>query len=261
MQNQKFDISKAPVPPLRAERRFEQVRSSETRDALEATPEGLIRSTFKALMAAVAILCFFVLPAEFGVDPTGVGGLLGLTKMGEIKQQLASEAEAEADPNAELATSLRAIDDRLATLETQIARLGDFAEKAETTKPPSTEASQTMPSDAVALVGAPISEVWRDIFSYILLPAQGIEVKLVMSKGDRAAFEWDAGGAVLNHDTHGDGSGQSITYVQGRGVSGEKDVLTAAFSGNHGWFWRNRTDAPVTLTLRAKGEYERMLTP
>ena len=26
--------------------------------------------------------------------------------------------------------------------------------------------------------------------------------------------------------------------------------LVAAFTGNHGWFWRNRTDAPVTVTLR-----------
>ena len=31
--------------------------------------------------------------------------------------------------------------------------------------------------------------------------------------------------------------------------------LTAAFSGNHGWFWRNRGDAPVSVTLRVAGAY------
>jgi len=29
---------------------------------------------------------------------------------------------------------------------------------------------------------------------------------------------------------------------------------TAAFTGNHGWFWRNRTAAPVTFTLRTGGD-------
>lgn len=36
-----------------------------------------------------------VLPAEYGVDPTGVGRLTGLSEMGEIKVQLAKEAAAD----------------------------------------------------------------------------------------------------------------------------------------------------------------------
>jgi hypothetical protein len=27
----------------------------------------------------------------------------------------------------------------------------------------------------------------------------------------------------------------------------------------HGWFWRNRTREPVTVTLRAEGEYQEMM--
>ena len=38
-------------------------------------------------------------------------------------------------------------------------------------------------------------------------------------------------------------------------------ALVAAFTGNHGWFWRNRSDAPVTLTLRTEGAYTEMRTP
>ena len=41
------------------------------------------------------------LTAEYGTDPTGVGNVLGLTEMGEIKQQLAREA-AEAAPVIDL---------------------------------------------------------------------------------------------------------------------------------------------------------------
>ena len=31
--------------------------------------------------------------------------------------------------------------------------------------------------------------------------------------------------------------------------------IHAAFDGKHGWFWRNRSGAPVTITLRTRGEY------
>ncbi len=50
------------------------------------------RSTLHALGAAVFILVNAVLPAEYAIDPTGVGRMLGLTRMGEIKMQLAEEA-------------------------------------------------------------------------------------------------------------------------------------------------------------------------
>ena len=59
----------------------------------------------------------------------------------------------------------------------------------------------------------------------------------------------------MNFDLHGDGGGESISYEKGRGVPGAEGELTAAFDGEHGWFWRNRTGASVTVTLRATGEY------
>ncbi|PKL97106.1 MAG: transmembrane anchor protein, partial [Gammaproteobacteria bacterium HGW-Gammaproteobacteria-9] len=27
------------------------------------------------------------------------------------------------------------------------------------------------------------------------------------------------------------------------------------FDGTHGWFWRNRSNSDVTITLKTKGEY------
>ena len=55
----------------------------------------LIRSTVIAAASAVAILVTVVLPAEYNIDPTGIGGVLGLAEMGEIKTQLSEEAEAD----------------------------------------------------------------------------------------------------------------------------------------------------------------------
>jgi hypothetical protein len=41
-------------------------------------------------------------------------------------------------------------------------------------------------------------------------------------------------GAVLNHDTHGEGGGRKISYERGRGVPGQEGQLVAAFAVNHG---------------------------
>ncbi|PHR92010.1 MAG: hypothetical protein COA69_09600 [Robiginitomaculum sp.] len=58
-------------------------------------PPKLIKSTIVAIIAAAVTLITLVLPAEFGIDPTGVGKLTGLQRMGEIKAALAQELEEE----------------------------------------------------------------------------------------------------------------------------------------------------------------------
>ncbi|WP_108661456.1 hypothetical protein [Acuticoccus kandeliae] len=60
-----------------------------------------MRSTLFAFFGAVLVVLTLVLPAEYGVDPTGVGDLLGLTEMGEVKVALAAEAEADRIAQAE----------------------------------------------------------------------------------------------------------------------------------------------------------------
>jgi len=80
---------------------------------------------------------------------------------------------------------------------------------------------------------------------------------LAMTAGQKASFSWTVQGGVVNFDAHGDGgaSGESTSYEKGRGAASDEGVLEAAFNGSHGWFWRNRGDTPVTITLRTAGEY------
>ena len=68
---------------------------SPTRAELPSSKQ-LLRSTILAAVSAVVLLVAVVLPAEYGVDPTGIGRVLRMTEMGEIKQQLAAEAAADA---------------------------------------------------------------------------------------------------------------------------------------------------------------------
>ena len=242
-----------------------------------STPGGLIRSTVISGTAALAVLTIVYLPAEYGRDPTGFGAVLGLTEMGQIKQQLyAEDAADQAAPQIAIDPAIIA---RLDEIEAQLAMMNAVigappiavqAEaapvEAEPLQAEPVEAEPAAPAEAApeatpaqappaADPAAPAAAQWRDEVSQTLAPGEGIEVKLAMTEGQIAQFEWTANGAVVNFDTHGDGSGQKISYEQGRGVAQQAGELTAAFTGNHGWFWRNRTDAPVTITLRTKGEY------
>lgn len=207
----------------------------------------LIRSTVIAAACAGLLLVTVVLPSEYGIDPTGAGRILGLTQMGEIKQQLAQEAAAD----VAAARSQSTDKDLPATIERRPdARVAIPA-------PQPMDGSATGAPQRAA-TEAPTAIAWQDEVTITLTPGQGIEYKLVMVAGAEAEFEWSAKGGVLNFDTHGDGSGNSISYEKGRGVATDSGVLRAAFDGNHGWFWRNRTDGDVTLTLRTRGGYSEL---
>lgn len=252
--------------------------------SVPATPGGLIRSTLIAAGAAGAVLVLFWLPAEYGIDPTGVGGLTGLTEMGEIKQQLADEAAADAlaaaaeaqagaasaavlTPTAlaapEILARLDRIDAQLAAISAVIgtAPPADPVPETLVTAEPAPEQIAAAPDPVEAALAEATTSDWRDEVSYILAPGEGIEVKLAMEAGQTARYAWTANGGVVNFDMHGDGGGQKISYEQGRAVPELAGDLTAAFTGNHGWFWRNRGDAPLTVTLRTAGDYQELRAP
>lgn len=195
-------------------------------DALP-TSRQLLKSTAIALAVAIVILTTVILPSEYAIDPTGAGRMLGLTKMGEIKMQLAQEAAAEA------------------------------------VAVPDADAAVTVADEPAAVVLAPDAAPdpltqWRDEAHVVLQPGEGAEIKLGMQAGQRAEYRWEAVGGAVNFDLHGNGSGESISYERGRNQPSGQGTFEAAFDGNHGWFWRNRGDRPVTVIVRARGEYGEM---
>jgi hypothetical protein len=186
----------------------------------------LLRSTLIAATTAAVLLVAVVLPAEYGVDPTGVGRVIGLTEMGEIKMQLAREAAA-AEAGAAQASAVLAS-------EPVAAIVADSA------------------ADAAA---APTSHE----ISIALSPGEGREIKLEMREGASVDYSWTVEGGVVNYDAHGDRPGLSYHgYAQGTARASDEGVLVAAFDGMHGWFWRNRGREPVTVTLRTRGEYQNL---
>lgn len=176
----------------------------------------LIKSTIWAAVVATVILVTIVMPAEYGIDPTGIGRLTGLTKMGEIKVSLAKEIEEDKAADGESVMEL-------ASAESLRGEGGSASHELELT----------------------------------LEPDQGMEVKVAMRKGAVVNYEWFTDGGNASFDVHGDSRELEIdyhNYYKGNDARREGSI-DAAFDGSHGWWWRNRTDKPMIITLRTEGEY------
>jgi len=204
-----------------------------TRAELPSTTR-LLRSTVIALLAAAALLVTTVLPAEYGIDPTGIGRVLGLTQMGEIKKSLAAEASAEsAAPPA-------------APTQSAAAPVAPAEKPAPTPAPAPKEA-------------APAAQ---HTMTVKLKPGQGAEIKVTMRKDATVRYEWSTEGGPVNYDTHGDPVNAPKNfyhgYGKGRNTASDSGTLQAAFDGTHGWFWRNRTNSEVTVTLKTSGDYQQI---
>ncbi|MEN8336062.1 transmembrane anchor protein [Acinetobacter pittii] len=191
----------------------------------------LIKSTAIAAVSAVVVLVTCVMLAEYAIDPTGMGKVLGLTKMGEIKQSLAEESENGINA-AQAVNSVEQI-----SVETSTQTAADNAQ-------------MIMPA------------INKESISIELKPGQATEVKLTMPQSASVNFDWKAVGGGLNYDTHGDPvnapKGFYHGYGKGKNETTQQGVLKAAFDGKHGWFWRNRTENPVTVTLLVEGQFSEM---
>ena len=174
----------------------------------------LNRATGLAVLIAGAILMTTVLPAEYGIDPTGIGQVLGLKKMGDMKEAAASEQE----PAATTAIN---------------------------------------PPVATATTSSPGIQTGR--VTLTLQPGEGREVKATMKAGEEFDFAWSTDLGQVNYDQHGEIAGAAsdeyTSYDKGTKAS-SAGKFRAPFDGTHGWYWRNRTDSPVTITVTATGQFE-----
>lgn len=188
------------------------------------TKAQLRRSTIIATIGAIVIGVGVYLPAEYGTDPTGVGSILGLTEMGEIKQQLAAEAAAD-----------------------EALHGGD-------------ESSSLM-NDIFGLFvsTAHAQEAWQDEITFTLAPGEFTEIKATMEEGATMTYAWTSTGGRINFDLHAHAGGEDVTYERGRGQTSGEGSFETPFAGDHGWFWRNRDDADITVILQLRGDYSEIV--
>lgn len=189
----------------------------------------LLRGALLAALVAGVVLVGAVLPAEYGIDPTGIGRALGLTKL----HNGASAAALSAAP-ADL--------------------------KLPTTVPPGSTVSAKGEVRGVAIASRQQLAYRSDTMEIVLPPRKGVEVKTHLAKDATLIYTWKTkGGELVNHDFHGEpvdaGKDEFESFILDKGISESRGALIAPFTGVHGWYWKNTTDQPVTVVLSASGFY------
>lgn len=186
----------------------------------------LARATVLAMAGAAVILVTIVLPAEYGLDPLGTGRALGLFRPAP-----------------------------------QAAGGGDGAAVGGAAAPA---------GEIVAGAGGGIQlrspRPYRtDELSVTLEPGEGAEVKAAMRQGEVIVYSWTATGDGVDVDMHGDFTdgppGNYTGYWKDEFQKGDHGAFRAPAAGNHGWFWQNLTDVPVTVTVKTSGFYEKLFRP
>jgi len=212
--------------------------STNTNMAELPSTKSLIKATFTAFSVATVITVSVVLPAEFGIDVTGIGRVIGLQQMGDIKVSLAQEAEQDAELDAQ-ALQTSNTNNVVAVKQVQAA----IPAQSVVTKP------STVTSEPVA------AQLASDTRTIVLKDGAAAELKVALQEGQAVKYGWTATDKI-NFDNHGDSSSvKYLGYSKGRNVAEDNGNIVAGFDGYHGWFWRNRSGKSVTIEIAFTGAY------
>jgi hypothetical protein len=176
------------------------------------------------------VLVGAVLPAEYGIDPTGLGRALGLNE-------------------------LRAP----ATRTLEITDVVGGNERVREVEIPEAGAPVPLPNPAVhQSEDRPIQTRTVEIN---LAPGQETEVKAKMRQAKVILYTWTSVGGPAYCDLHGhDPAAGSEFFVRYRedqnGATEVTGSLVAPFDGEHGWYWVNINDVPITITLTVTGFFD-----
>ena len=182
-----------------------------------------------ALVAAIVgtvTAVFFVLPAEFNIDPTGFGEKTGLTGL----------AQDAAGMNVYLQRGMK--------------RKGVLYPLAASARPDEATLRAAVPVPAGTMLRS-------DHWEYELQPYESIEMKYRMAQGAPLIFAWKAT-APVHYDEHsvpdqgGNEATESFVITDG---AAQTAVYVAPFTGIHGWFWQNQSLEPVKVSIDALGGF------
>lgn len=190
----------------------------------------LAKASLVACVIAAIVLITAILPAEYNIDPTGIGQSMGLT-------QIAEAAEMSDENQVNGSETVLAFEQPNLAVGKEIADAPSIAQIAQARK------TAGVRSDTVK----------------IDIPAgKGLEYKLIMDEFVHLEYQWSTSGEPLYFDFHGEPKGDKTGYFESFSITTSNEVkgsLTTPFAGSHGWYWKNTTNTPITVTLSTKGDY------
>lgn len=187
------------------------------------TKKQLMYSIEAAFIVALLLLVVFVLPVEFGIDPTGLGQTLGLNFLS------VSDIPDKDSPNPNMVLTAKA--------EAAFGR------------------NRRRSFNAVAVSFSDNNAPRESVFRLTLEPGKGSEVKAQLRAGDGFSFRWTATGDVAV-DMHGERTNTNETWTTYAAESAQREAsgtFVAPFDGSHGWYWRNVGSETVVVEIQTFG--------
>ena len=186
-----------------------------------------------AALGAVVLLVMVVLPAEYGIDPTGFGRLTGIKKLsdpspastkdfGQTMIFNIGDYDHTADRIEESIQGLISLEDRPFRTETIDLKIEDFGE---------IEHKFIMSSDTTL------------VYSWEVLEG----------KGDGVYFEFHGHPSSADAPQYPEGFEQAYSKGEGQSQSGS---FTAPFPGYHGWYLMNLEEGAITVRLKVSGYWK-----
>lgn len=102
---------------------------------------------------------------------------------------------------------------------------------------------------------------WTDTITITIDARDYTEYKLFLESGAVLDYQWQSDSADIFFDFHGEPAGDTTGYFKSYAKNTNNQAggsLTTSFAGTHGWYWKNSSAAPVTITLNIKGDYQRL---
>jgi len=179
----------------------------------QLSTQSLIWSCIISVLLAIIILLLAVFPAEYNIDPTGLGEKMGLT----VLSNTANES-----PEATAISCPETVD---------------------------SDNKQAKKSN------------WQDTVSITVPAKKGLEYKFQIEKDEVLEFAWATDGEKIYFDFHGELEGSTNGYFKSFKVDTQNQSsgsLQVPFTGVHGWYWENKSNQPVTIVLKTRGNYKKI---
>jgi hypothetical protein len=189
--------------------------SNMDREGLPST-KSLVKATGVAALIGLLVLIIAILPAEYGIDPTGLGQKMGLTMLSQAEAAEPASPEAGSSSDNLLALSAGPVWKTQSTLSSDTTTV-------------------TLKPDEGLEVKATMNAGDRMVFNWA-------------SEGGPVNFD-------MHGERFNDGD-NFTSYWQGRNEPAANGAFEAPFDGTHGWYWRNRGDETVTIVLQTSGFYD-----
>ena len=188
----------------------------------------LLKSLIIALVLGAVVLFTAVLPAEYGIDPLGTGKLFGFSDLYQKEAPVSS------------------------SLNFKKIELDNLGSSPDVAKPE----EANLPPPATQYVQR------KDSITVTVTAGKGIEYKVKVKKYGSVKYEWATDQGIVYTDFHGEVKEQnppedvfyeSYTQAYSNNMAG---TFTAPFNGKHGWYFRNKTEKDIIVTIKLEGAYE-----